>query len=49
VIAIAFCAIASATLAQAQETINQTTISGCALDSQGAAVPRACLKAAGSA
>ena len=41
VIAVALCAMASTQIAHAQETINQATISGRVLDSQGAAVPGA--------
>ena len=40
-IAVACCAMASGTIADAQETINQATISGRVLDPQGAAVPGA--------
>ncbi len=40
-IAVAWCAMASADTAYAQETINQGTISGRVLDTQGAAVPGA--------
>ena len=40
-IAMACCALASFEIAHAQETINQATISGRVLDSQGAAVPGA--------
>ena len=40
-IAVAWCAMASGEIAYAQETINQATISGRVLDSQGAAVPGA--------
>ena len=44
-IAVACCAMASGTIAHAQETINQATISGRVLDSQGAAVPGATVSA----
>jgi hypothetical protein len=37
--------MASSTLAHAQETLNQAAISGCVLDSQGAAVPGAIVSA----
>ena len=40
-ISVACYAMASGTIAYAQETINQATISGRVLDSQGAAVPGA--------
>jgi outer membrane receptor protein involved in Fe transport len=41
VFAAAYCVVASAAIAHAQETINQATISGRVLDSQGGAVPGA--------
>ena len=40
-ITVACCAMASAGIVNAQETINQATVSGRVLDSQGAAVPGA--------
>ena len=44
-IAVAWCLAASLAIAHAQETINQGTISGRVLDSQGAAVPGATVTA----
>jgi transcriptional regulator of nitric oxide reductase len=40
-IVLACCALAPATIAYAQESINQATITGSVLDPQGAAVPGA--------